>query len=105
MNNKFSLAKGHSVICEHCKSEMYLDSIECDFNGNQNEYWRCSECNSFMVVEIRNGKEFNRYDIDDIDDFIEKYGLSGDSIILTLDEQIYYIIEQFGFIQGGDIDD
>lgn len=43
------------VKCPVCGKQMYLDDIDYNFKGNQNEYWCCpdDECRTSAYARIR----------------------------------------------------
>lgn len=47
---------GKGIVCPICKSEMVLDDVDYNFDGNQNEYWICDKCDSSGYVKVRYGK-------------------------------------------------
>ena len=56
-----SFVSGRKVVCPNCGAEMFLDDIDYNFHGNQDEYWICDECFSSVIIEIQYGKERKRY--------------------------------------------
>lgn len=43
-------------ICPHCKIEMYLDDVDYNFKGNQDEYWLCEKCYIGAIAKVRHNK-------------------------------------------------
>lgn len=56
-----SFVAERKVVCPNCGAEMYLDDIDYNFRGNQDEYWVCEKCCSTVIVEIRYSKECKRH--------------------------------------------
>lgn len=48
----------HQGFCNECGSEMYLDDVDYDFPGKQDEYWHCIQCETSCILEIRFNKPF-----------------------------------------------
>lgn len=44
--------------CKFCGKEMFLDDVDYNFKGNQDEYWSCidNHCNYYIIARIRFGK-------------------------------------------------
>ena len=43
-------------ICKHCNKEMFLDDVDFNFKGNQDEYWLCEKCGDSVFAKVRYGK-------------------------------------------------
>lgn len=48
----------HQRFCNECGAVMYLDDVDKDFPGKQDEYWNCTECKTSCILEIRFHKPF-----------------------------------------------
>lgn len=44
------------VKCIYCNEEMFLNDVDYNFKGNQDNYWQCTKCNATAFEKIR----FNR---------------------------------------------
>lgn len=44
------------VHCQYCGTLMTLDDIDYNFEGNQNNYWLCQNCNGTCFQKVRYGK-------------------------------------------------
>lgn len=42
--------------CKTCDKEMYVDDLDYNFKGCQDEYWLCSNCYESLYVKVRYGK-------------------------------------------------
>ena len=42
--------------CKNCNKEMYVDDLDYSFEGCQDEYWLCPNCNDSVFVKVRYGK-------------------------------------------------
>lgn len=40
-------------ICPNCKNGMRLDDIDYNFDGCQDEYWLCNDCEITAYVKVR----------------------------------------------------
>ena len=55
-NRYKSYLKDRYPKCKKCDTYFYLDDIDYDFEGKQDEYWVCPCCNSTMKVMVRYSK-------------------------------------------------
>lgn len=45
------------MICPKCDKEMEIDDIDYNFDGCQDEYWKCNDtCQCMAIVKVRYGK-------------------------------------------------
>lgn len=51
--------------CINCNREMILDDIDFNFEGNQDNYYICSKCNSEIIQNVRFGKIIRNIYIDE----------------------------------------
>ena len=57
-NRTNSYLKNKYPTCKKCDSYMYLDDIDKDFDGKQDEYWFCPKCSFSMTVKVRFNKVY-----------------------------------------------
>lgn len=48
------------IKCPCCNKEMYLDDVAYTFDGNQNEYYICENCDYSAFVRVRHGKVISK---------------------------------------------
>lgn len=58
INRNKSYLKNKYPLCKKCDSYMYLDDIDKDFDGKQDEYWYCTKCQFSMKVKVRFNKVY-----------------------------------------------
>lgn len=46
--------------CKYCGSEMILDDVDKNFDGNQDNYWICNKCHSSCFEKIRYNKSVGK---------------------------------------------
>lgn len=51
--------------CFNCGCEMMLDDIDFKFEGNQDNYFICTKCNSEVIQNVRVGKLIRNIYIDE----------------------------------------
>ena len=39
--------------CRKCNTEMILDDIDYNFEGNEDRYYLCPKCHSYLIVKVR----------------------------------------------------
>lgn len=42
--------------CNKCNEQMYLEDVDYNFKGNQDEYWQCNNCGNSCFIKVRYGK-------------------------------------------------
>lgn len=58
INRNRSYLKNKYPTCKLCNHYLYLDDIDYDFIGKQDEYWLCSHCTASMTVYVRYNKVY-----------------------------------------------
>lgn len=58
INRNRSYLKNKYPTCKKCDSYMFLDDIDKDFDGKQDELWFCPQCNFSMTVKVRFNKVY-----------------------------------------------
>lgn len=64
--------------CPKCDTELYVDDIDYNFKGNQDEYLICPKCYAFVFAKVRYNKvckiEFEEMDADTKEMYRNGYG-------------------------------
>lgn len=46
------------MLCLRCKTDMVLDDVDFNFDGNFDNYWLCEDCEINCVEEVRYYQSF-----------------------------------------------